>query len=91
LFEEEAGTGRKREDSPPNIMVDCLGALLEGTYYREKLERLESQVRRRSNYLTRGENRERSQYWRMSELRSVEAGKDGLVKDSFSLAVMDRF
>lgn len=31
----------------------------------------------------------------MSELRSVEAGKDGcvayLVKDSFSLAVMDRF
>ena len=58
MFEEEAGTGRKREDSPPNIMVDCLGALLEGTYYREKLERLESQVRRRSNYLTRGENRE---------------------------------
>lgn len=31
----------------------------------------------------------------MSELRSVEAGKDGclayLVKDSFCLAVMDRF
>jgi hypothetical protein len=39
-------------------MADCLGALLEGTYYREKLERLESQVRRRSNYLTWGENRE---------------------------------
>jgi hypothetical protein len=39
-------------------MVDCLGALLKGTYYREKLEQLESQVRRRSNYLTWGENRE---------------------------------
>ena len=39
--------------------VPFFGALLEGTYYREKLELLSSQwVRRRSNYLTRGENRE---------------------------------